>query len=181
MSARSNLVLATLGIIATFVATFLGVYLAASLQTRDREAERVGAYRALLLVMEDDCRSTLELSKRSIGIATESFVPSPGLMYASLLQNSLLLERMDEKRLAKLVPAIAEASQLSARFMRKVARMDMIHVPPVDMAPQPVRDAMSRQRDDLKSSAEELLRAYEEQLGSVCSTIAEEREFVGSL
>lgn len=178
-----------LGIAAVFVATFLGVYLAEFLQERARENQVVENYKALLLVMEKDCQSALELTNSTVGIATQSSAPAPGLMLASMFQYSLLLERMDPSRLTELVPKIAQAAQLSARLSRIGPGLDSLQEQiergvPVG-APKEVQDSFGKLLEStkerhakLESLARDTLQAYEGKLQAICSIVADERSSI---
>jgi hypothetical protein len=177
-----------LGIVAVFVATFLGVYLAEFLQERAREEQVMQNYAALLLVMEKDCQSAVELTNSTVGIATQSTAPAPGLMLASMFQYSLLLERMDPSRLTALVPDLAQAAQLSARHSRIAPGLDSLQEQierGLPGAPKQIQDevvlAAKERRAKLELLARETLQAYSAKLQAICAIVVDERLSIDSL
>ncbi len=178
MKTSTSIGLGILGIVATFVATFSGVYLAASVTRQQAEETKQQAYKALITVMDSDCKATLEQSHRSVDIVFESIAPAPGIMLSSLFQNSLLLDRMNPDRSVRLVTAIGEASQLSARLMRKISRLDMMPTvgerQPMDPRGLQFLNDLKKDRGAIEKTALLILETYSRQLDTLCGIIEEE-------
>ena len=202
MKPSTSIALAIIGIVATFVATFSGVYLAAKLQNDQREQQSFRAYKSMISIMDKDCKQTLEMSKGSLDALLEGFTPTPGVMLSSFLSNALLLAWMDEKRSVRLISAIGDAANFSAIYTRKIAKLDMIPDIPgqIDIVPKktlnlqdqqppfPMPNQMAiqqamiiKEREILKNSAREILKTYVNKLNDVCIILEEERDHISSL
>lgn len=126
-----DVLIATVGIVATFIATYLGVYLATAAQQRVDTEKSIAAYKSMLGVMAVDCLQVLKLNR---DLSPKDQVPqlrSPVFLYSTPLQNSLLFEHMESSKLIELIHSLTRSAFFAQKYQEFVSLSPSGILPPV--------------------------------------------------
>lgn len=126
-----DVLIALLGVLATFVATYLGVYLASGAQKRADDEKSLDAYKTMLSVMAVDCRQTLKLNQDVNPGDKLAQLRSPVFLYSTPLQNSLLFQHMDRSKLTDLIHSITRSAFFGSKYQEYVSLSPSGILPPV--------------------------------------------------
>jgi hypothetical protein len=118
---KPGILIGALGIVATFLATFSGVFLANSLQEANNQKRELKSYKSLVAIMHADCVEILNLNKDLDPIDRSGKLRQPIFLFSSALQNSLLFEHMERKHLLELIRSLSRSSYYGQKYQQYVS------------------------------------------------------------
>jgi hypothetical protein len=120
---RRDVMIAVAGIVAAFVATYLGVYLATAAQRQVDNDKAVAAFKALLRILHTDCKESLKVNRELSPASELPQLRNAACMYSAMLQRER--QRFIDKRTADAKEFhktyVSETERLCALFARAQA------------------------------------------------------------
>jgi|GEM_PF-6521613 len=110
------ILLTVAGIAATFIATFLGVFLANTVEKKERDHQEKTNYYAYLTVMCEECRETFELNRDIDPESKVNEIRGGPFLFSAAAQNTKNLIFMEDKQVVNLMRLITRSGYHSARY-----------------------------------------------------------------
>ena len=107
---KPGVLIGIIGIVASFAATFSGVYLANSLLKKSEQEKTFQSYKSLLSLMHTDCIEILNLNKDVDPTDIAGELRKPMFLFDSALNNSLLLNNMDKSLLTEMIRSFSRVN-----------------------------------------------------------------------
>jgi len=181
-----SLWLSVIGIIATFVATFLGVFLANTLDKKENELQERKNYLAYLTIMCEECRETYEINKDIDPESKVNEIRGGPFLFNAAAQNTKNLIFMDEKQVINLMRSITRSGYHLTRYHELVLGSPRVFR--VTDAPTPKngekREAfqeryqafVAKKEKERIEEARRQLTSWRTEFGSLCKLLNTEKE-----